>query len=216
MIVFDASRSVTSAKVATSGQWQRGVGGPVSVRLYTLRVRAVSNDPRTVLLGWAGGACDNLTRVEIRSDGRHWHFYQGPWIGCDAVGVGWFEAVTFDHAIDVGRLVIESTWWPTSTDGSGTAIQMARVRSESSRTPEVTDVLDGTYEALYWGDLAKRYPNLSAENLNLLRQTPSWLVSLSGRYRTCDSGGTHCSRRDGTEDFVFDVENADFLASRRR
>lgn len=214
MLVFDVSRTLVSARVATDGEWHNGIGGSEALRGYELRARALPGHPRVVLVGWGGGGCDDFTRLEISADGRKWGFFQGPQISCDAIGVGWYEALTFDHPVDIRTLRITSTGWPTSTAGAEAAIGMARVLTESVRTPQVVEVRSGTLEALFWGDISKQYPRLNAENLAILRATPAWRVTLRGRYAVCGPAGTACARHDGSEDFIFGAEYADLMVAR--
>lgn len=189
LVVADESRSLTSARSPTYAEWRSGTKVSAGGGYF----RQLRGDPHTLLFYWDGGACDDRARLVISADTTTLHFFQGPPVGCDAIGVSWFVALTFDHAVPVDALSL--TWSPWF-DG------------EEPMTAERSPVLvQGISRSI-------------APTVVLSTATAPWepdqqaiTVTLGGRYRFCGATGS-CHKVIGHEIFGVTVPNGDLVSYR--
>jgi hypothetical protein len=212
LIISDRSATLESARSATEVEWNAAHATP---DYMGAGVRQSPTNEREILIDWGGGLCDVYARLEIRRSGTQWNLFQGPPVGCDAMGVAWFAALTFKDPIAVASVTLDAAPWPRPPITVELAVQMAQRLSQSHGPTVLAQVRQAPFRELYWGKLGDLNPDATAQDLVTLAAEPAWIVTLAGTYRACDASGETCAVIEGLEDFLFSSDYGGLIASRR-
>lgn len=177
LIVADRSHSLVDAKPIGDAEYRRGVVIP-GWRGWPLRR---TGDDHTILVAIPGQVCDEWARIVI---GRHldrFDIFDGPHPGCDAMGIAWPLALSFDRAISFDSLTLSEPGWPWE---DATPEDIPELAQRITRSLGPTVVID-------WHVIRDL-----TDGEQLVR------VVLGGRYRFCDGSGI-CSVEIGHE--IFDL-----------
>ncbi|MHB8892892.1 MAG: WD40/YVTN/BNR-like repeat-containing protein, partial [Candidatus Limnocylindrales bacterium] len=92
LTVWDLAGTMTGVAGTTSQPPE--TGGPADLAI------GPGSDSRSITVGWTGGPCDEVARLELAADGRTLSLRFAPRPACDAMGIGFAVELRFTDPVD--------------------------------------------------------------------------------------------------------------------